>query len=112
MAFGTEAVPPAYKIFGPGNQYVTVAKQLINREGVAIDMLAGPSEVLILADNTANPAFVAAGLLAQAEHGSDSPCLVVTDSKELIDHIEQQMYLRLKAVQGVKLLSRLLKTAK
>lgn len=97
MAYGTETVPPAYKIFGPGNQYVTVAKQLINREGVAIDMLAGPSEVLILADNTANPDFVAADLLAQAEHGSDSHCLLVTDSEELIGYVEQQIHLQMES---------------
>jgi histidinol dehydrogenase len=82
MAYGTETVPAVYKIFGPGNQYVTCAKQLVNREGLAIDMPAGPSEVAVYADDTCNPAFVAADLLSQAEHGIDSQVLLVcTDEK-------------------------------
>lgn len=77
MAYGTETIPNVYKIFGPGNQYVTKAKQLVTEEGVAIDMPAGPSEVLVLADETCNPAFVAADLLSQAEHGEDSQVMLV-----------------------------------
>jgi histidinol dehydrogenase len=84
MAYGTETVPRVYKIFGPGNQYVTVAKQLINREGTAIDMPAGPSEVAVYADEGADPAFVAADLLSQAEHGRDSQVILVTESEALI----------------------------
>jgi len=84
MAYGTESVPKVYKIFGPGNQYVTSAKMLVSKEGVAIDMPAGPSEVAIYADDSAVPAFVAADLLSQAEHGADSQVLLVSTSKKLL----------------------------
>ncbi len=77
MAYGTETIPNVYKVMGPGNQYVTAAKQVVSREGIAIDMPAGPSEVLVCADETANPAFVAADLLSQAEHGADSQVVLV-----------------------------------
>lgn len=87
MAFGTETIPAVSKIFGPGNQYVTKAKQLISQEGIAIDMPAGPSEVLIIVDDTADPAFVAADLLSQAEHGVDSQVVLVTTTEQLIDPI-------------------------
>ncbi len=83
MAYGTESVPKVYKIFGPGNQYVTAAKQLVSLRDVAIDMPAGPSEVEVLADETANPIFVAADLLSQAEHGVDSQTILITTSVEL-----------------------------
>ena len=83
MAYGTESVPKVYKIFGPGNQYVTAAKQLVSLRDVAIDMPAGPSEVEVLADETANPIFVAAALLSQAEHGVDSQAILITTSVEL-----------------------------
>ena len=83
MAYGTESVPKVYKIFGPGNQYVTAAKQLVSLRDVAIDMPAGPSEVEVLADETANPVFVAADLLSQAEHGVDSQVILITTSVEL-----------------------------
>ena len=83
MAHGTESVPKVYKIFGPGNQYVTAAKQLVSLRDVAIDMPAGPSEVEVLADETANPVFVAADLLSQAEHGVDSQAILITTSVEL-----------------------------
>ena len=83
MAYGTESVPKVYKIFGPGNQYVTAAKQLVSLRDVAIDMPAGPSEVEVLADETANPVFVAADLLSQAEHGVDSQAILITTSVEL-----------------------------
>ena len=84
MAYGTETVPQVYKIFGPGNQYVTAAKQLVQQSGVAIDMPAGPSEVCVLADETCNPAFVASDLLSQAEHGPDSQVLLVSTSKKVV----------------------------
>jgi histidinol dehydrogenase len=97
MAYGTETVPKVHKIFGPGNQYVTKAKQLVNQHGIAIDMPAGPSEVLVFADETADPAFVAADLLSQAEHGEDSQVmLVVTDEKIIATvkaEIEKQLSL-------------------
>ena len=82
MAYGTESIPRVQKIFGPGNQYVTMAKQLVQMDGVAIDMLAGPSEVLIIADENAEPAFVAADLLSQAEHGEDSQVLLIVTVKK------------------------------
>jgi histidinol dehydrogenase len=88
MAYGTETVPQVYKIFGPGNQYVTCAKQLIQQEGIAIDMPAGPSEVCVLADKTANAAFVAADLLSQAEHGVDSQALLVTSEELIVKSVE------------------------
>lgn len=91
LAFGTETVPAVYKIFGPGNQYVTVAKQLVTRLGVAIDMPAGPSEVLVMADETANADFVAADLLSQAEHGPDSQVVVVTDSEAFLGRVEEAL---------------------
>ncbi|MCZ4223558.1 histidinol dehydrogenase [Pedobacter rhodius] len=84
MAFGTETVPQVYKIFGPGNRYVTTAKTMVQNK-VAIDMPAGPSEVLVVADETANPSFVAADLLAQAEHGTDSQAILVSTSNEIIE---------------------------
>jgi len=91
MAYGTESVPKVYKIFGPGNQFVMCAKQQVSLHDVAIDMPAGPSEVEVLADHTANPAFVAADLLSQAEHGIDSQVLLVTNSEELIPQIEAEV---------------------
>ncbi len=91
MAYGTETIPQVYKIFGPGNQYVTAAKQLVNKGGVAIDMPAGPSEVAVIADEACNPAFVAADLLSQAEHGVDSQVILVSDSKKVIEAIEKEV---------------------
>lgn len=88
MAYGTETVPAVYKILGPGNQYVTCAKQLVQQQGIAIDMPAGPSEVAIFADTTAIPEFVAADLLSQAEHGPDSQVLLVSTNAGLIDAVE------------------------
>ncbi len=88
MTFGTETIPKVYKIFGPGNQFVTVAKQLATQFGVAIDMPAGPSELLIVADDTAIPAFVASDLLSQAEHGTDSQVILVSTSEKLIEAVE------------------------
>ena len=95
MAYGTESVPKVYKIFGPGNQYVTAAKQLVSLRDVAIDMPAGPSEVEVLADASANPVFVAADLLSQAEHGIDSQAILITTSEklqtEVMAEVERQL---------------------
>ena len=87
MAYGTETIPAVYKIFGPGNQYVTHAKKLIQQNGVAIDMPAGPSELAVYADHTAVPAYVAADLLSQCEHGSDSQVLLVTDNRDFAEKV-------------------------
>jgi histidinol dehydrogenase len=91
LAYGTETIPAVYKIFGPGNQYVTKAKQLVTEDGVAIDMPAGPSEVLVLADESANPLFVAADLLSQAEHGEDSQVMLVLLNKQLLPKIQDEL---------------------
>ena len=91
MAYGTATVPKVYKIFGPGNQYVTAAKQLIQQQGVAIDMPAGPSEVCVYADETAVPSFVAADLLSQAEHGADSQVLLIASSKQIVDQVQVEI---------------------
>lgn len=91
MAYGTESVPKVYKIFGPGNQYVTAAKQLVSLRDVAIDMPAGPSEVEVLADGTANPVFVAADLLSQAEHGVDSQAMLITTSESLQQAVKEEV---------------------
>ena len=91
MAYGTESVPKVYKIFGPGNQYVTAAKQLVSLRDVAIDMPAGPSEVEVLADETANPSFVAADLLSQAEHGVDSQAILITTSRALQQAVKKEV---------------------
>ena len=91
MAYGTESVPKVYKIFGPGNQYVTAAKQLVSLKDVAIDMPAGPSEVEVIADETANPAFVAADLLSQAEHGTDSQSILITTSETLAERVIEEV---------------------
>lgn len=95
MAYGTGSIPQVYKIFGPGNQYVTAAKQLVQMQGVAIDMPAGPSEVCVLADDSADPSFVAADLLSQAEHGVDSQVLLVSTSLSLVKKTLAQLELQL-----------------
>ena len=112
MAYGTETVTQVYKVFGPGNQYVTCAKQLIQQEGIAIDMPAGPSEVCVLADETAHAAYIAADLLSQAEHGVDSQVVLVTCEegvvKEVIEELKKQVELlprkdiALKALENSK----------
>ena len=84
MAYGTETIPQVYKIFGPGNQYVTKAKELVQQNGVAIDMPAGPSEVLVIADETGNPEYIAADLLSQAEHGADSQVILLSDNETIL----------------------------
>ncbi len=96
MAYGTETVPKVYKIFGPGNQYVTSAKQLVSLQDVAIDMPAGPSEVMIIADETANAAYVAADMLSQAEHGADSQAVLLTVDETLIELVAEQIELQIE----------------
>lgn len=96
MAYGTESVPRVYKIFGPGNQYVTAAKQLVSLKEVAIDMPAGPSEVEVVADGGANPDFIAADFLSQAEHGADSQAMLVTASEAIVDPVIQAIQEQLK----------------
>lgn len=91
MAYGTESVPQVYKIFGPGNQYVTKAKEMVQQDGIAIDMPAGPSEVLIIADRTSNPEFIASDLLSQAEHGIDSQVIMLTDNQEIIGIVREEL---------------------
>ena len=91
LTFGTETIPKVYKIFGPGNQFVTVAKQLSTKYGIAIDMPAGPSELLVVADDSANASYVASDLLSQAEHGIDSQVILVSDSKILIDNVSTEI---------------------
>ena len=96
MTFGTETIPNVYKIFGPGNQFVTIAKQFASQNGVAIDMPAGPSELLVYADETAIPSFVASDLLSQAEHGKDSQVILVTTNKNILNDVEEEIYKQLK----------------
>ncbi|HKL71141.1 MAG TPA: histidinol dehydrogenase [Marinilabiliaceae bacterium] len=96
MAYGTKSIPKVYKIFGPGNRYVTAAKQLVSLSEVAIDMPAGPSEVLIIADESARPAFVAADLLSQAEHGADSQVILLTDSETILEETLKEVDKQLK----------------
>ena len=112
MAYGTQTVPQVYKIFGPGNQYVTAAKQLVSMGDVAIDMPAGPSEVLVLADETANPVFVAADLLSQAEHGVDSQAMLVTTSAELQQAVKEEVERQLEALPRKEIAARALEHSK
>ena len=106
MAYGTETVPRVHKIFGPGNRYVTTAKQQVGLPDVAIDMPAGPSEVLVMADRTARPAFVAADLLSQAEHGPDSQAILITDSCELAEATEKEVERQLQTLSRAELAAR------
>ena len=96
MTFGTQTIPAVYKIFGPGNQFVTVAKQVATQFGVAIDMPAGPSELLVYADETCVPSFVASDLLSQAEHGIDSQVVLVTTDKTVLEAVEKEVYVQLE----------------
>lgn len=98
MAYGSESVPKVNKIFGPGNQYVQAAKQLVSRDSVAIDMPAGPSELAVLADESCIPSFVASDLLSQAEHGADSQVILVSDSKEVIENVKKEIALQLSTL--------------
>lgn len=112
MAYGTETIPQVYKIFGPGNQYVTCAKQLVQKEGVAIDMPAGPSEVCVMADDTANASFVAADLLSQAEHGADSQVLLVSTSETIINNVLSETAKQLELLPRKELAAKALENSK
>ncbi|HEX4958899.1 MAG TPA: histidinol dehydrogenase [Lacibacter sp.] len=112
MAYGTETIPQVYKIFGPGNQYVTAAKQLVQKDGVAIDMPAGPSEVCVMADDTANASFVAADLLSQAEHGADSQVVLVSTSEAMIDAVLKETIQQLNELPRKELAAQALENSK
>ncbi|MGY0392453.1 histidinol dehydrogenase [Bizionia sp. KMM 8389] len=112
LTFGTESIDPVYKIFGPGNQFVTVAKQLATKYGVAIDMPAGPSELLVVADNTAIPKYVASDLLSQAEHGADSQVILVSTSQKLIDQVAEEIKLQLPKLPRNSIAEKAMKHAK
>ncbi len=112
MAFGTETVPQVYKIFGPGNQFVTAAKQIVSQTGTAIDMPAGPSEVAVLADETCIPAFVAADLLSQAEHGADSQVLLVTTSEKVVSETNLELEKQLEKLPRREIAAKALENSK
>ena len=112
MAYGTETVPQVYKIFGPGNQYVTGAKQLVNKEGIAIDMPAGPSEVAVYADETANHGFVAADLLSQAEHGADSQVILVATTQEIVNKVQNEIDKQLAVLSRNEVAAKALQNAR
>ncbi len=112
LTFGTETIPKVYKIFGPGNQYVTVAKQLSTKYGVAIDMPAGPSELLIVADDSANASFVASDLLSQAEHGTDSQVILVSTSKEMLKEVEKEIEIQLQPLSRKKIAAKAIENSK
>ena len=112
MAYGTESVPKVYKIFGPGNQYVMAAKQQVSLHDVAIDMPAGPSEVEVIADETANPAFVAADLLSQAEHGVDSQVVLITTSEKLLNEVEYEVQRQLARLPRLEMAEKSLANSK
>jgi histidinol dehydrogenase len=112
LTFGTEKIPKVYKIFGPGNQFVTVAKQFATQFGVAIDMPAGPSELLIVADDSAVPSFVAADLLSQAEHGIDSQVVLVSTSKKLIDEVENEINKQIQVLPRKKIAEQSIENSK
>ena len=112
MAYGTESIPQVYKIFGPGNQYVTKAKELVQDAGVAIDMPAGPSELLVIADSTGNPEFIAADLLSQAEHGVDSQVILLSDNEILIEKIMVAIAQQLVLLPRVEIAKQALQNSK
>ena len=112
MTFGTETIPQVYKIFGPGNQYVTVAKQLATKYGVAIDMPAGPSELLIVADDSANASFVSSDLLSQAEHGIYSQFILVSTSKKMIEEVESEVENQLKVLPRKEIAEKAIENSK
>lgn len=112
MAFGTQTIPKVYKIFGPGNQFVTCAKQLVNKEGIAIDMPAGPSEVAIIADDSPQATFIAADLLSQAEHGEDSQVILVSTSQTLIDNTLLELEIQIKQLSRAAIAQKALKNSK
>ena len=112
MAYGTESIPEVYKIFGPGNQFVTKAKELVQQEGIAIDMPAGPSEVLIIADDSSDPAFVAADLLSQAEHGTDSQVILLSNDAEILDRTNEELSVQLNQLPRKKIAQKALDNSK
>lgn len=112
LTFGTETIPKVYKIFGPGNQYVTAAKQLATNFGVAIDMPAGPSELLVVADETANASFVASDLLSQAEHGVDSQVILVATSLQKLEEVEQEIENQIKNLSRKSIVENAMKNSK
>lgn len=112
MAFGTSSIPKTYKIFGPGNQYVTCAKQLVQQNGVAIDMPAGPSEVCVIADESCVPSFVAADLLSQAEHGPDSQVLLVSPSEDVVKNVQEELEKQLAVLPRKDLAEKALQNSK
>lgn len=112
MTFGTESISKVYKIFGPGNQFVTVAKQLATKYNVAIDMPAGPSELLVVADDTANAAFVASDLLSQAEHGEDSQVILVSTSKNIIARVEEEIEAQLSTLSRKRIATKAIANSK
>ena len=112
MAYGTQTIPQVYKIFGPGNQYVTCAKLLVQKDGLAIDMPAGPSEVAVLADETANPAFIAADLLSQAEHGADSQVILITTSENIAHQVQIEVEAQLQNLSRKEIATRALENSK
>ena len=112
MTFGTESIPKVFKIFGPGNQYVTMGKQMAQQYGVAIDMPAGPSEVLVIADETADPEFVAADLLSQAEHGPDSQVILITTDEKLSKQVNKAITSQLQLLPRKVVAERSLKNSK
>ncbi|TFH22860.1 MAG: histidinol dehydrogenase, partial [Bacteroidia bacterium] len=112
MAHGTETIPKVNKIFGPGNQYVTMAKQIVSRDTVAIDMPAGPSELAVLADATSNPAFIASDLLSQAEHGPDSQVLLISDSGHMIDRVKEELQKQLALLPRKEIATKALSNSK
>ena len=112
LTFGTETIPKVYKIFGPGNQFVTVAKQLATKYGVAIDMPAGPSELLVMADDSANASFVASDLLSQAEHGSDSQVILISTSEKLIEDVSKEVEKQLKELPRIEIATKAIQNSK
>jgi histidinol dehydrogenase len=111
MAYGTATIPSVHKVFGPGNQYVTKAKQIVNQEGIAIDMPAGPSEVMVMADDNANASFVAADLLSQAEHGPDSQVVLLTTSEEFIIKVKDEIATQLETLPRKEIATLALKSS-
>ena len=112
MAYGTQSIQQVYKIFGPGNQYVTCAKQLVQKDGLAIDMPAGPSEVAVLANETANPAFIAADLLSQAEHGTDSQVILITTSENIAHQVQVEVAAQLQNLSRKEIATKALENSK
>ncbi len=112
MAYGTESVPKVYKVFGPGNQYVTCAKQLISKEGVAIDMPAGPSEVAVFADESCVPEFVAADLLSQAEHGADSQVILISTQEVVLEIVKEELEKQVKLLPRKEIVIKALENSK